>query len=153
MAIVKSVKDTHGLLIGPQTAEQVKIEIGSAIKLENELKMSISGRDFTTGLPRKVEITSQEVRDAMSKPVSEIINAIRAVLERTPPELAADIVHQGIVLAGGGALLRGIDKAVSQAVDLPVTIADDPLTAVARGTSLVLERLDLLSQILESEEE
>ncbi len=151
-AIVLSVKNCQNLLIGPQTAEQIKIKIGSAFELENELEMEISGRDVVSGLPRKDRITSQQVRDALNKPVSEIIDAIRDTLEVTPPELSADLVHQGIVLAGGGALLRNLDKAINKAVDLPVAIADDPLTAVARGTAMVLERLDLLSQILETED-
>jgi rod shape-determining protein MreB len=151
-AIVACVKEKHNLLIGPQTAEQIKIKIGSAMELENELQMDICGRDFQSGLPRQVNITSQEVREAMSKPVGQIVLAIRSTLEQTPPELAADLVHQGIVLAGGGALLRNIDRAISEEVNLPVTIAEDPLTAVARGTYMVLERLDLLSQILETED-
>ncbi len=151
-AIIQSVKAHHNLLIGPQTAEQIKMKIGSADELETELQLEVSGRDMGCGMPRRAVVTSQEVREALNEPISEILGAIKSTLEMTPPELASDLVHQGIVLCGGGALLRNLDRAISKAVDLPVRVADDPMTAVARGTAMVLERLDLLSQILETEE-
>ncbi|MHC5039615.1 MAG: rod shape-determining protein MreB [Planctomycetota bacterium] len=149
-AIMQYVKEEYNLLIGPQSAEEIKHKIGSAVPLETENQMEVRGRDGASGLPRKIIMTSEEVRKSLSGPVGQLQKAIRHVLERTPPELSADLVHQGIVLAGGGALLRGLDRAIEQEVELPTRVADEPLLAVAKGTTKVLERLDLLSQILES---
>ncbi len=150
-AIVNHMKRAHGLLIGEQTAEKIKIEIGSAASTGPEMKMDVRGRDMKSGLPRKVEITSQEIREALSEPVNLIAEAVVRVLERAKPELAADLVDNGITLAGGGALLRGIDKVLHSATGLDVKIADDPLTCVARGTANYLENLDVFKDTLESD--
>jgi rod shape-determining protein MreB len=150
-AIISHMKRAHGLLIGEQTAERIKIEIGSAAPTGPEMKMDVRGRDMKSGLPRKVEVTSQEVREALKEPVNLIAESVVRVLERAKPELAADLVDNGIVLAGGGALLRGIDKVFHQATGLDVRIADDPLTCVARGTANYLENLDLFKDTLESD--
>lgn len=147
-AIIQYLKRTYNLLIGEQTAEKIKKEIGSAFPLETELTLEVRGRDLQAMLPRKTVIRSEEIREALQKPVVLIIQAIKATLEKTPPELAGDLVDQGITLAGGGALLRGIDLMVQKETDLMVKIADDPMTAVARGTCEVLNQLDLLRSIL-----
>jgi rod shape-determining protein MreB len=139
------------MLIGEQTAERIKIEIGSAAPTGPEMKMDVRGRDMKAGLPRKVEVTSQEIREALKEPVNLIAEAVVRVLEKAKPELAADLVDNGIVLAGGGALLRGIDKVFHQATGLDIRIADDPLTCVARGTANYLENLDLFKDTLESD--
>ena len=150
-AIINHMKRAHGLLIGEQTAERIKIEIGSAAPTGPEMKMDVRGRDMKVGLPRKVEVTSQEIREALSEPVNLIAEAVVRVLEKAKPELAADLVDNGIVIAGGGALLRGIDKVFHQATGLDVRIADDPLSCVARGTANYLENLDLFKDTLESD--
>ena len=152
-AIRMYVKDAHNLLIGPQMAEQIKISIGSVAELEEEMSLEVKGRDTMSGMPKSVNVNSVEVRESMLRPMDAITKAIRGVLERTPPELSADLVHQGLTRAGGGALIRGIDRVITAEVGLPVRIAEDPLTAVARGTGRVLEKLDLLSQILENGQE
>jgi rod shape-determining protein MreB len=121
--------------------------------MEKETSMEVRGRDASSGLPSKISFRSEEVRECFQPPLGAIIKAIRQVLEKTPPELSADLVHQGITLAGGGALLRGLDKAIEQEVELPTRVADEPLLAVAKGTAKVLERLDLLTQILETGKE
>lgn len=115
--------------------------------------MEVAGRDLQAGLPRRVVVHSEEIREALKKPVDMIVDTIRSVLERTSPELAADLMDQGLVLAGGGALLRGLDKLISNEVGLPVRVADDPLTAVARGTYQILEEIDLLHKIIECDDE
>jgi rod shape-determining protein MreB len=140
--IVRQVKRTYNLVIGERTAEDVKIKIGSAYPLPNESSMSITGRDLVTGLPKTVEISSEEVREALSEPVAALVERVRSVLERTPPELAADIVEKGITLTGGGALLRGLDRLIEAQTDVPVHIAEDPLTCVAVGTGLYLDMVD-----------
>lgn len=147
-AIVQYLKKTYNLLIGEQTAERIKKEIGSAYPLEQELTMDVRGRDLQAMLPRRTTIRSEEIREALQKPISLIIQTIKATLEKTPPELAGDLVDQGITLAGGGALLRGIDLMIQKETDLDVRIAEDPMTAVARGTGEVLNQLDLLRSIL-----
>ncbi len=149
-AIVQHMKRTYNMDIGPRMAEDIKIKIGSAAPLEEELTTEAKGRDFITGLPRREIITSEEIREALREPVNAIIEAIRLTLEQTPPELAADIFDRGMVLTGGGALLRGIDKAIARETGLQVTIADDPITAVARGTGVVLDDLPRMSAVLES---
>jgi len=141
-AIINHMKKTYSLLIGEQSAEKIKIEIGSAYPLEKELTMEVSGRDLIAGLPRKAVITSEEIREALSEPVQAIIDTIKRTLERTEPELSADLVHNGIVMAGGGSLLRGLDTVMGQATGLDVAVTDDPLTCVARGTAVYLENLD-----------
>ncbi|MCD6405108.1 MAG: rod shape-determining protein [Planctomycetes bacterium] len=152
-AIISYLKRTYNLMVGEQSAERIKIGIGSAYPLEEERVMDVKGRDLMAGLPRKVEITSQEIREALRDPVSAIIEAIKMTLERTAPELAADLVDRGLTMAGGGALLRGLDKVIAQETGLPVTVDSDPLTAVARGTGVFLENLDRYSKAIESEED
>ena len=148
-AIIQHMKRTYNMDIGSRTAEETKITIGSAFPLEQELTMEAKGRDFITGLPRREVISSEEIREALREPVTAIIEAIRLALEKTPPQLSADIFDRGMVLAGGGSLLRGIDKAISRETGLQVTIADDPLTCVARGTGVVLDDLTRMSGVLE----
>ena len=147
-AIINYIKKTYNLLIGTRTAEQIKMQIGSAFPLEEELSMEVRGRDLLAMLPRRTVIKSEEIREALYEPVYSIIQVIKTTLEKTPPELAGDLVEQGITLAGGGALLKGLDKVIEKEIDLPVQIADDPLTAVARGTGEVLNQLDLLRSVL-----
>ncbi len=146
-AIVNYVKRKYNLLIGERTAEQIKIEIGSAFPMETRQSIDVKGRDLVAGIPRTQSISDSEIREAMLEPVNAIIDTIKIALERTPPELAADIVDKGIVLAGGGALLRGLDALIREETGLPITIAEDPLTCVVIGTGRVLDELDLLRQI------
>ncbi|MDP6380561.1 MAG: rod shape-determining protein [Phycisphaerae bacterium] len=141
-AIIEHMKKTYSLLIGPQTAERIKIQIGSAYRLEQELTMEVGGRDLIAGLPRRTVITSQEVREAIAEPVQQIVEAVKQTLERTEPELSADLTENGIVMCGGGALLRGLDTVVAQATGLAVRIADEPITCVARGTGVFLDHID-----------
>jgi len=150
VAIIQYLKRAYSLLIGERTAEQIKIEIGSAYKLDQELRQDVKGRDLMGGLPKTVSITSEEIRDALMEPVTRIVEVVRMTLERCPPELASDLIDHGIVLAGGGALLRGIDRLLQQETGLPVTIADDPLSAVANGTGIVLQEMDTLSRAVRS---
>ena len=152
-AIVNYMKRTYNLLIGPRTAEAIKIEIGSAGALEKELTREVKGRDLIAGLPRRTTVTSEEIREALSEPVQVILNAIKQCLETTEPELASDLIDRGIVLAGGGALLRGVDRVIAKETGLNVRIAEDPLTAVARGTGAVLEELDSVKDVLEGSDE
>ena len=146
--ILNYVKREMNLAIGDITAEQIKIEIGCATPLMTEASMEISGRDLTTGLPRNVIITSTQVEEAMKESIFEIVDIIKATLERTPPELASDIVEKGIVLAGGGALIKNIDKLISLKTEMPVYIAEDPLECVVKGTGKTLEDLEKLKDIL-----
>jgi len=143
-AIVNYMKRAYNLLIGERTSEEIKIRIGSAYPLDEELTMEVKGRDSVAGLPKTIHVTSQEIREALSDTVASIVEAVRNALERCPPELSADLVDRGFVLAGGGALLRGIDRLLSEKTGLPVVIADDPLSAVAHGTGAVLEDLNWL---------
>lgn len=138
-AIAAFVRRAYNLYIGDRTAEQTKIEIGSAYPLEQELTMTIKGRDLVTGLPRSAEISSDEVRLAIQEPLNAIVEAVKLTLEATPPELAADAMDRGIVLAGGGALLRGLDKLIHIETGMPVHIAPDPLSCVVKGTGIVVE--------------
>ena len=146
-AIVQHLKKTYNLLIGEATAEDIKIKIGSAYPLEEELTMEVRGRDILAGLPKTITVTSEEIREALSEPASAILEAVRITLERTPPELSADLLNRGLVLAGGGALLRGLDKLVGEETGLPVHIADDPLTAIALGTGRYLSDINLLKKL------
>jgi len=150
-AIIDYIKQKFNLVIGERTAEEVKIEIGSAIALDEELSLSIKGRDQITGLLHRQEITSQDIREAITEPLREIGNALKEVLEVVPPDLASDIVENGIVLTGGGSLIRGLDNYLSQLVQLPVFICEEPLLAVAKGTGKMLEEIDLLNQISQNE--
>lgn len=143
-AIVSYVKREYSLMIGERTAEQIKIEIGSAFPKEPEKTMEIRGRDLVTGLPKILTITSSEIRQALSEPVNSIIDAIKSTLEKTPPELSADIMDKGIMLTGGGALLDGLDKLIRKETDMPVHIADDPLDCVAIGAGKALDNIDKL---------
>jgi rod shape-determining protein MreB len=151
--IVDHMKKAHNLFIGEQTAERIKIEIGSVAPMEPELEMDVRGRDGMSGLPRSVVVHSAEIREALRTPVGQICAAIRGVLERTGPELAGDLVERGLVLCGGSSLLRGLDSVIEQETGLPVRRAQDPLTCVARGTGIFLENLDKYSSFLESEDE
>lgn len=140
-AIVLYLKKNFNLLIGELTAEDVKIKVGSAYPLEKEESLEIKGRDLVAGVPKTMKLSSAQVREAMAEPVDAIVEAIRQSLERTPPELASDILDRGIILTGGGALLRGFDKRIQQETNLPVVIAEDPLTCVVRGCGLVLDNM------------
>lgn len=146
-AIVNYIKRNYNLLIGTSTAEKIKIEIGSAYRLEEEMSIEIKGRDLLNGIPKTVEITDSEIREALSDAVSKIVDAVKSALEKTPPELSADIVDRGIVLSGGGALLKGLDKKLAEETGLPIIVADDPLKAVAYGAGRVLDELDLLKKV------
>ena len=149
-AIINYMKRAYNLLIGERTAEEIKIRIGSAYPLEEELSMEVKGRDSVAGLPKTIHITSQEIREALSDTTSAVVDAVRNALERCPPELSADLVDRGFVMAGGGSLIRNIDRLLSEKTGLPVTIADDPLSAVANGTGVVLSD-DFLLRHLASE--
>lgn len=146
-AIVQYMKRAYNLMIGERTAEDIKIRVGSAYPLAKETTMEVKGRDMVAGLPKTVTITSQEVREALLEPLNTIIDSVRITLERCPPELSADLVDRGIVMAGGGALLRGLDKLISEETGLPVHIAEDPLSAVAEGTGKVLSELAFLKKV------
>ena len=137
-AIMQYLKRAYNLMIGERTAEEIKIRIGSAYPQGKEASMEVKGRDLVAGLPKTVKITSQEVREAMLDPLNTIIDSVRVTLERCPPELSADLVDRGLVLAGGGALLRGLDKLLTEETGLPVHVAEDPLSAVAEGAGKVL---------------
>jgi rod shape-determining protein MreB len=145
-AIITHLKKAYNLMIGERTAEEIKIRIGSAYPMEEETTLDVKGRDILAGLPKTVTLTSEEVREALSEPLSAILEAVRIALERTPPELSADLIDRGLILAGGGALLRGIDKLISEETGLPVHIADDPLTAIALGTGRYLSDFNLLKR-------
>jgi len=145
-ALVQHIKRKYNLLIGERTAEQIKIQIGSAYPEDEVHTMEVKGRDLVSGIPKTLEIDSKEVREAISEPINAILEAVRISLERTPPELAADIVDKGIVLAGGGALLRNMDLLIREETGLPVVIAEDPLSCVVIGSGKVLDELDLLNQ-------
>ena len=145
--IIDYMKKKYNLFIGERTGEEIKIEIGTAVPLEEELTMRIKGRDQLTGLLKEIEITSVDVRDAITEPLAEIGTALKEILEITPPDLAGDIVENGIALTGGGALLQGLDIYLSKLVELPVFVAEDPLLAVARGTGEMLEDIELLQQV------
>jgi rod shape-determining protein MreB len=152
-AIKHYIKRTYNLLIGDQSAEKIKILIGSAHPLDEELSLEIKGVDSIAGLPRRAVINSVEIREALREPIELIVNAIKVTLERTPPELAGDLVDNGMVMCGGGALLRGLDKVIMEETGIPVRIADDPLSAVAKGTAEILEQIDLLAKVLESNDD
>ncbi|MFC1517345.1 rod shape-determining protein [Candidatus Margulisiibacteriota bacterium] len=149
-AIVSHCRKNYNLLIGERTAEEIKIQIGSAYPFDEECSMEVRGRDLVTGLPKTFTITSAEVRDALSEPISTVVDAIRMTLEKTPPELAADIMDRGIVMAGGGSLLYGLDKYISQETDMSVFVVDDPLSCVAYGTGKVLDEIETLKRVLVS---
>jgi rod shape-determining protein MreB len=146
-AILNYIKRKYSLLIGERTAEQIKIAIGNAYPFEDEKTYEVKGRDLITGAPKTIEVNSEEIRDALAEPVSAVADAIKLALERTPPELAADIVDNGIILAGGGSLLANLDILIKEKTGLPVALAEDPLTCVVRGSGKVLQDIDLLRQV------
>lgn len=148
-AIINFIKKKYNLLIGERTAEQVKITIGSAYPLEEEVEMEIKGRNLLTGLPENIVISSEEIREALSEPLSHIIEAIKITLERTPPELSADIIDAGITLAGGGANLKGLDRLIFEETGIPVYIAQNPLDCVVDGTGKLLENIEELHDVLD----
>ncbi len=147
-AIIQYVKRKYNLLIGERTAEDIKMQIGSAFPFEGEASMNIKGRDLGDGLPKNIMITSEEIREALADPLALVMEAIRITLERTPPELSADIIDHGITLTGGGALLRGLDKLIEKETGMPVYIGEDPLDCVAKGTGKVLESIEQLHELL-----
>ncbi|MEK6651557.1 MAG: rod shape-determining protein, partial [Nitrospirota bacterium] len=148
-ALIAHMKRRYNLMIGERTSEQIKIEIGSAYPSNGDAprEMEIKGRDLISGIPKTITINEDEIREALREPVNVILDTIKVALENTPPELAADIVDRGIVLAGGGALLRGLDFLIKEETGLPVIVADDPLTAVVRGVGKMLDELELLRKI------
>jgi rod shape-determining protein MreB len=146
-AIISYIKRNYNLLIGERTAEQIKMEIGSAYPVGERRTIEIKGRDLVAAIPKTIVVSDEEVRESLSEPVNAIVEAVRSALESTPPELAADIVDRGIVLAGGGSLLRGLDVLLREETGLPVTVAEDPLSAVVMGTGKVLDELDLLAKL------
>lgn len=150
-AIVQYMRRAYNLMIGERTAEDIKIRLGSAYVLGKETSMEVRGRDMVAGLPKTITVTSQEIREAMLEPLNTIIDAVRTTLERCPPELSADLVERGVVLAGGGALLRGLDRLLSEETGLPVHVAEDPLSAVAEGTGRVLSELSFLRRVASSQ--
>jgi rod shape-determining protein MreB and related proteins len=150
-AIVNYLKRAYNLMIGERTAEDIKIRLGSAYPLEKETSLEVKGRDLVAGLPKTIKITSQEIRDSMSEPLNTIVDSVRTALESCPPELAADLVDRGMVLAGGGALLRGLDKLLQDETGLPVHVAEDPLSAVAEGTGKVLAEIEFLRKVASRE--
>ena len=146
-SIVQHMKRVYNLMIGERTAEEIKISIGSAYPMKEETTMEVKGRDLVAGLPKTLTVTSEEIREALHEPVATIVESIRITLERCPPELSADLVDRGLILAGGGALLNGIDKLIAEQTGLPVHVADDPLCAVAEGTGVVLHELNFLRKM------
>jgi len=146
-AIIEYLRKTYNLMVGERTAEEIKIKIGSAYPLEEETSLEVKGRDLIAGLPKMVTITSEEIRESLQEPLRAILEVAKISLERTPPELAADLIDHGIVIAGGGALLKGLDKLISEETGLPVHIADDPVTAVANGTGKVLNEIKYLKKV------
>jgi rod shape-determining protein MreB len=146
-SIIQYIKKKYNLLIGERTAEQIKLELGSAFPLDEPLTMEIKGRDLIEGIPKTLTVTDAEIREALAEPISIIVNAVRVALERTPPELSADIVDRGIVLTGGGSLLKNLDKLLREETGLPVSVAEDPLSSVVLGTGKMLSDFDLLRKI------
>ncbi len=146
-AIIQHIKRRYNLLIGERTAELIKMGIGTAYPTEEELTMDVKGRDLVAGVPRTLSIGSSEIREALSEPINGIVEAVKVTLERTPPELAGDIADRGIVLAGGGALLKNLDVLLREETGLPVFLAEDPLSAVVIGCGKALEELDILRQV------
>jgi rod shape-determining protein MreB len=151
LSISNYVRKKYNLLIGERVAEEIKINIGTALVLDKELTMTVNGRDQVEGLLSSIELTSEDAREAMQEPLKEVAEALRSVLEQMPPDLAGDIVNHGIILTGGGALIRKFDKYLSDLVKIPVFVADEPLLAVAKGTGRALEEIDLLQELFENE--
>ncbi len=147
-AVVQYIKKEFSLAIGERTAEQIKTQMGSAWPLEDEMTAEIRGRDLISGLPRTIVVTTEQVREAIAEPVAAIVDAVKTTLDKTPPELAADIMEQGIMLTGGGALLMGIDRRIANETGMPINIADEPLYSVVIGSGLALENIDALGAVL-----
>lgn len=150
-AIIAFIKRKYNLLIGERTAEQIKIDIGSAYKLEEEMTMEIKGRNLVDGLPKNIVVHSEDVREALLECLVKITDAIKETLERTPPELSADIIDRGITLTGGGALLRGLDKLIQSETGIDVHVAENPLDCVATGAGAVLDHVDVLHDVLDTD--
>ena len=146
--IIQYARDEFNLLIGEKTAEDIKIAVGSAYPLEEQLEIQMRGRDLVSGLPKEVTVNDEQIRHALSRSIKTLINNIKATIEETPPELISDIMDKGIILVGGGGLLKGLDKLITQETKIPTRVADDPITAVARGTGIVLEDIDALREVL-----
>jgi rod shape-determining protein MreB len=151
-AIINHLKRTYNLLIGEARAEKVKIQIGSATPLEKELTIEVAGRDTISGLPRKIVITSEEIREALREPIASIIDAVTATLEKVEPELAADLIDNGVHICGGGSLLRGMDEVLANATGLEVKRVNDPISSVAQGTSVYMENLELWKDTMDHSE-
>jgi len=147
-AIIQFMRRNYNLLIGDRTAEEIKCTIGSAMPLDEEITMIAKGRDLIAGVPKAIEINSEEIREALAEPVSAVVDALKTSLEKTPPELAADIRDRGIIMTGGGALLKGLDRRLREETNLPINIADDPLTCVVRGTGKVLDDFSKYERVL-----
>src|SRR5512137_2371896 len=147
-AIIQFFKRNHNILIGERTAEAIKCEVGSAMPLKEEITIQVKGRDLVNGVPKTTEVSSVEIREALNEPIAQIVEAVKVTLERTPPELSADILDRGIMLTGGGALLKGLDERIRLETNLPVHVAEDPLTAVARGAGKIIENLNEYSKVL-----
>jgi rod shape-determining protein MreB len=147
-AIVQHVKKNHNLLIGDQTAELIKMKIGSGYQTDEEQSMELKGRDLIDGIPKTLTITSAEVREALQEPIGAIVEAVKVSLERTPPELASDIVDRGIVMTGGGSLLRGLDQLLREETSLPINVVEDPLICVVLGTGKILDNIDQHDKVL-----
>jgi len=147
-AVIQYARKAYNLLIGERTSEDIKIKIGSAYPQKDEQSIEVRGRDLVSGLPRTVRMTSTEIREAMAEPIAAIVEAVKMTLERTPPELAADIVDRGIIMAGGGSLLRGLDRLLSEETGMPVMLTDDPLSSVVLGTGRALEEIEILKKVL-----
>ncbi|MFQ5797504.1 MAG: rod shape-determining protein [Bacteroidota bacterium] len=147
-AIVQFFKKNHNILIGERTAEAIKCEVGSAMPLKEEITIQVKGRDLVNGIPKTTEANSVEIREALNEPIQAIVDAVRLTLERTPPELSADILDRGVMLTGGGALLRGLDERLILETSLPVHVTEDPLSAVVRGTGKILESINEYSKVL-----
>ncbi len=146
--IVRYVRENFNMLLGEKTAEDVKIAIGSAYEMPEEVEMTIRGRDLISGLPKEIDVSDTHIREAMSHSVKNLISNVKGIIEDTPPELVAEIMQKGIILAGGGGLLRGLDKIIAEQAETPVKVMEDPLTAVVRGTGIVLEDIDNLKEVL-----
>jgi len=152
-AIMQHLRRAYNLQIGEQTAERIKIQVGSVYPLEQEMQMEVCGRDVMAAMPRRVTVTSEEIRESLREPLECITRAVKECLEQTPPELAADLVERGITMCGGNSLIRGMANAIKKEIDIPVRIAEDPLTCVVRGCGLVIENLDKFKEALESDED
>jgi rod shape-determining protein MreB len=146
-AIVNYIKRKYNLLIGERTAEEVKIQIGSAYPLKERITMEVKGRDLVAGIPKTLVVTDEEIREALTETFGSIVEAVKIALERTPPELAADIVDKGVVVSGGGSLIKGMDTLLKEATGLPITLADDPLSAVANGAGIIMNDSKLLKKV------